>query len=357
MTVNRPLRRVLTLGLLAGCVVTLAVLGLAVAQALRGADAGRAGDSDGSGPGSGGALVVCFGHVDVEQRVASLHAVQPGRLAEVLVRESEAVKSGAVLLRLEDEAHRLRAREAEAALRGAEAQLTQARTLPEHHRAQVAQQEAAVKAAQHRAAATRGELARKRELLGAGYKELESLADLLGGLEAAEQAERHKLRELQAVNPEAAVERAEAEVAACQARLGQARWAVEQCTIRAPADGVVLRILVSPGDLLGATPHQPAVLFCPDAPRVVRAEVAQEFASRVAVGQVCTVQDDNSAGRTWRARVKSVSDWFAVRRSVLHEPLQQNDVRTLECILEVEPGQPPLRIGQRVRVTIVGPLS
>jgi hypothetical protein len=47
-----------------------------------------------------------------------------------------------------------------------------------------------------------------------------------------------------------------------------------------------------------------------------------------------------------------MSDWYTHRRSILLEPSQQNDVRTLECIVEVDPGQPPVRIGQRMRVTI-----
>jgi hypothetical protein len=33
-----------------------------------------------------------------------------------------------------------------------------------------------------------------------------------------------------------------------------------------------------------------------------------------------------------------------------------NDVRTLECLVVLEPGQPPLRIGQRVRV-LIGPVQ
>ena len=37
---------------------------------------------------------------------------------------------------------------------------------------------------------------------------------------------------------------------------------------------------------------------------------------------------------------------------MLLEPGQLNDVRTLECIIALEPDQPPLRIGQRVRVVI-----
>jgi hypothetical protein len=35
------------------------------------------------------------------------------------------------------------------------------------------------------------------------------------------------------------------------------------------------------------------------------------------------------------------------------EPWQRNDVRTLECIIDLEPGQLPLRIGQRMLVQLV----
>ena len=84
----------------------------------------------------------------------------------------------------------------------------------------------------------------------------------------------------------------------------------------------------------------PALLFCPDAPRIVRAEVEQEFAGRVGVGQKALIQDDATGGGSWRGQVKSISGWYSHRRSMLLEPLQFNDVRTLECILELDAGQP-----------------
>ena len=67
-----------------------------------------------------------------------------------------------------------------------------------------------------------------------------------------------------------------------------------------------------------------------------------------------TIEDDTRAGTTWKGKVVHISDWFTQRRSILMEPLQVNDVRTLECLIElVEPHpQPPLRIGQRVRVRL-----
>jgi hypothetical protein len=42
------------------------------------------------------------------------------------------------------------------------------------------------------------------------------------------------------------------------------------------------------------------------------------------------------------------------RRTILPDASPFYDVRTLECVIELESGQPPLRIGQRVRVTLLG---
>jgi hypothetical protein len=80
--------------------------------------------------------------------------------------------------------------------------------------------------------------------------------------------------------------------------------------------------------------------------------VEQEFTGRVAVGQPALIQDDTSGAVTWRGKVRRLSDWYSHRRSIWQEPLQLNDVRTLECIIDLDPRQPPLRIGQRLRVLL-----
>ena len=78
----------------------------------------------------------------------------------------------------------------------------------------------------------------------------------------------------------------------------------------------------------------------------------QEVAFRVSVGQAVTIHDESSDPRVWQGRVTALSDWFPQRRSILQEPTQVNDVRTLECLITLDPDHPPLRIGQRVRVLI-----
>ncbi len=305
--------------------------------------------------GRGERTVTCFGHVDVEGGVTALYPLQPGRVTEVLVREDESVKAGAVLFRMEDRLAQLRVQEAQADVDAAQALLEEARKLPEQHQAKRAQQQAAIQAAQNRLSAARHLLTRKQHLAKIGQANAEEAAaagDAVKELEAAEAAARHKLRELELSDPAVGIARAEADLKAKQARLDQAKHALDECVLRAPVDGKALRIFVNPGDVLSPQPKQPAVQFCPNAPRIIRAEVEQEFASRVAVGLPAQVGDDSSAGGTWRARVSRVSDWYTHRRSIVQEPLQFNDVRTLECILELEPGQPPLRMWQRVRVTM-----
>jgi hypothetical protein len=113
-------------------------------------------------------------------------------------------------------------------------------------------------------------------------------------------------------------------------------------------------MLVSEGEVLGPNPRQPAVLFCPSGPRIIRAEVEQEYARFVANGQKATIQDDSTGTGTWHGRVKRLSDWYTQPRPNLPETLPLNDVRTLEAIIELDPNQPPLRIGQRVRVKMEG---
>jgi multidrug resistance efflux pump len=305
----------------------------------------------------GKAVIVCQGHVDVEEGVTALNPVQAGRVVAIPVHEGQHVKAGAVLVRLDDQQARLVVRQAEGDLKAAQARLAQARKQPEQHRADLVAQQAASEAARYRLAGARQSLLRTRRLLKDGLVGTEEAAvaeDLVKELEAAVQAEEGKHTRLQTVDPAEPIALAEADVDARQARLEEARHALSERNIFAPADGEVLRLLVAVGDVAGPQGRQAAVLFCPEQPRIVRAEVPQEFADRVAVGQVVRIQDDARLTEVGRGQVVRLSNWFTQRRSVLQEPAVRNDVRTLECLVRIDAGGPALRIGQRVRV-LIGP--
>lgn len=299
--------------------------------------------------------VACFGHVDVKHGVASLYPTQPGRVAEVLVEEGQTVKKGTVLLRLEDASVKLQIAEAQADLEAARSQLAQVRKAPEQHQAKIAQMQAGIAALKERLAAAKHVSADKEDLAAKGLirqTEMTVARDQVKEVEALLRVEEAKLAELRLHDPATDVRRAEENIAAKQARLGQAQEQLKECSLRAPTDGKVMRTLVGPGDMLGTVAKQAAVLFCPDTPRFIRAEVDQEFAYRLAIGQPATIQDDSNSSAKWTGRVSAISDWYTNRRSILQEPMQANDVRTLECLISLDPDQAPLKIGQRVRIHI-----
>jgi multidrug resistance efflux pump len=137
-----------------------------------------------------------------------------------------------------------------------------------------------------------------------------------------------------------------------EARRDQAQQALADCAMRAPQSGTVSRLLAAPGDVLSTQSPRPALLFCPDAPRLVRAEVAQEFAGRVSLGQPVRIEDDVIGGATWQGKVLRIADSYRQRRPNPSEPAQLNDVRTLEVLVALESGPVAPRLGQRVRLRI-----
>jgi multidrug resistance efflux pump len=299
--------------------------------------------------------IVCFGQVDLVHGVTSLVPLQPGRVAEVLVEEGQTVDEGAALVRLEDKAATSRVAEAQAALDEAELRLKQARKLPEQQDSRIAQQQDAVDAMRDRLSAARRQFDRQQKLVKdqlADRKDLDISEDHVHELEAMLRAEERRLDDLKRQDPKDDIRRAEKEVQAMKSRRDQAQYALDECLLKAPRRGTVLRLLVGPGDVLGSPSKQPAVQFAALGPQIVRADVEQEFVGRVAVGQPATVQDETHMGRTWKGKVERIADWITQRRSVMQGPLDFSDIRTVEVLITLDSGQPPLRIGQRVRVRI-----
>lgn len=296
--------------------------------------------------------VTCFGHADSEGGVSSLYPLQPGRVVDICVQEDDEVKAGAPLLKLDARLAEQQLQLARADLDAAQAQLLRVEKGVDQQRLRETEQLAVIDVMRHRLQAARWLLARKQELssVATSEKEIAATNEQCAELEAAVRGEEAKLHELRLNDPLLDIRRARADVTAKQARLDQALLGLDECQLKAPVDGKVLRVLVSRGDVLGPQPARPAVLFCPKGPRIVRAEVQQEFAAGVTAGQAVVMHDDSRSGPTWRGKVRRLSDWYSHRRSIWQEPLQHNDVRTLECIIDLDPGQPPVRIGQRLLV-------
>jgi multidrug resistance efflux pump len=303
-------------------------------------------------------MVVAVGLVDGERTVTKPLPLVQGRVIEVAA-EGTAVQKGDAILKIDDAIYKAVVAEATAALHDAQERHKQAKDLPQQYKLKREQQQEAITAAEAERKSVK--LEQDNELTKAKTADikvnqtlLDALTERLKQLDSKVKAEQLKLEELKLFKPESEIKRAEADGAAKQAQLDKANWGLEQCTLKAPSEGLILRVTVSPGEVIvaGLPGQAPPIQFLPKGPKVVRAEVLQEWAGMVLVGQEVDIEDDVFQGPVWKGRVKSLSHWFAEKRHRIIEPFMLNDVRTLECLIEVTDESPPLRIGQRVRVKI-----
>jgi len=299
--------------------------------------------------------IVALGMVDNEPKIRNLHPPVPGKVVEV-APEGKPLKKGDRILRLDSQFAAALVEGAEAALENARLQLELARILPEKHKIEVKNQEKAIVIAQKKTDALAKELEANRDLHKdnlVSKRVLDAAEDNFKAMEASVDVQKNQLFLLKLARPELEVARAKSEVAAKEAQRKKAKLALENCELLADENGTVLRVLVNPGEWISPDAKIPVVQFCPTGKRIIRAEVLQEWATLVDRGQKVIIEDDTRAGPKWEGMVYHVSDWITQKRDIMLEPFMVNDVRTLECLIDVAPGGPPLRIGQRVRVTIL----
>jgi len=316
-----------------------------------------------SGPPPGPALtdldVVCSGRVDGRQPTASLETSLPGRVFEIpeKVKEGSEVEKGDVLLRLDDSAAKFRLEEATASHTGAMVELDAAKAEAKLHPGRIEAEKAMVAASNARVDAARQLQAQRRaqkDVTKASPAELAAGDAEVRQLEQLEAAENERYKELKASDPNLRVRLAEARVALMDVAVRAAKKAIEDCELKAPSKGTVLRIQTSVGEAVAPGGFQPAIIFRPAGPLVVRAELEQEFLGRVKDGMRAAIRDETRPDSpTWSGKLEKISGWVARRRLIVLEPGELNDVRTVECLVTLDPGQEPLLVGQRVRVRFV----
>lgn len=305
--------------------------------------------------------VHCYGRVDVDSVIIKLFPLQPGDITEVLCYEGQAVKKGDILLRVNEELFLDKVAQADAAVGIAQAESLEARQALERYPEQITAQEAAVKAAEKKLSSEKVRVDHLEQLNktlsqpAASAVEMKSYREGLAALEAALEGQQAKLRELQKARPDPKFQQAERNLARYRAILDEAKHQLEKCKLKAPSDGIVLRLLAGVGSQFSSMTQQPAVMFAPAGPRIVRVDVEQEFAGRVAVGQTAVIHDDATTGQSWQGKVVRIADAFLQSRDRATDILSVgSDTRPLECIVDLAPSQNPPRLGQRVRVYLGG---
>jgi multidrug resistance efflux pump len=344
--VKRPLFVSLSVLILIG----LATLGVALAWPRPQLDATP------TSPAQPRARLVCYGYVDHRRGPVLLQPARAGRVTQVFAKENQAVSKGAPLVQLDDRQVRLQEEEATLAVQAAQLQHTKAKDGVQKYQARRAQAEAALEAATSKVRAAEHALAHKEELVNKGLVnrvEADVGRAQLSEARALVKAEQNRLAELKAVDPELEVKLAQLQLDRSQTQLERARQEREEYLLRAPAGGLVLRVQVQDGDLVGPTSLRPAVWLALEGAWIVRAEVSQEFAGQVGAGQAALVEDEASAATLGQGTIAEVSEWFLPRRQLSALPTGINTGLTLECVIDLQEGHAPLRLGQRVRIRIL----
>jgi multidrug resistance efflux pump len=294
--------------------------------------------------------LVTAGKVEVADRVMSLGVAVSGIVSEVTVREGERVRATQALAKLD-------CRPLEADLRGREAQLRAAQATFDRYRDgsrldEITVGEAAVRYATARADEA-GKALERADAMQEGVtittaRLLEIKRD--ARIAAAQlQEARAKLSLLRDGAREEDIRQAEAlrDVAKAQVEAGRAR--LDQCTVRAPVDGVVLDVFGNPGEFVStAAPHTLFHLLA-DGPLRVRTEVSLRNLADVCLAQRAHVVADALPNIDIQAEVTLISP---IVTSATTSPADPNahDAAVVPVVLELEQKVSSLPIGSTVKV-------
>lgn len=303
--------------------------------------------------------LVCIGYADTEDRMVHLfpkNFPQPSVVKKVKAREGMHVVEGQDLLEFDDEFYQLKIQEAEAKIASAKAKQAEAEAAIKAHHATVKAMYKELLATAEDIKAKQAELDEAERLKVTPPLEIASRKAAVQTAQFRWEGAKEKYEALLAQPPTELVESAKTLVVQAENGKQQAEQALKVMSCKAPANGTIIRSFVADGAIFGPQTREPAFWFLKDSDIIVRAEVTQEFARRVIVGQSAEVADEADSKQTWKGKVTKVGDHFLTKRTG-HSPtdlLQMSDERVLECIvvLEKKNDMKPPRYGQKVRITL-----
>jgi HlyD family secretion protein len=243
----------------------------------------------------------------IEATEADLGFQTGGRVADVLVKEGDAVQSGDLLARLDQAELTARRQAANAQLEAARALLTEMErgARPQEHR----QAQSGAEAARRRMQEAEASLARTRKLYEGGAVSREQLDQAETAYTVARAQAEQAADQLSIVNVGPRAERIEAQRAAvrqAEAAVQQVQATLDNATILAPFAGVVTVRHREPGESVG--PGIPVLTLMNPNDRWVRIYVREDQIGKVRVGELATIRSDSHPKKLYRGRVTFIAN-------------------------------------------------
>jgi len=293
---------------------------------------------------------VAPGRIEGAAPALAIGTAATGTVSELLVRDGSRVTAGQILVKLDCRPIEADMRSREAGLAAAQAAYDRTRNGPRPD--EIAVGEAIVGYSQARAEeaqkALERTLALQEGVTVTAARVLEVKRDARITAAQLEEA-RARLSLLRAGSREEDIRRSEALRNAAAAERDAARARLEQCSVRAPVDGVVLDVLVGQGQFLSLAVPQPLLHLVADGPLRVRAEVALRDLVHVCTAQSAVVSAEFSPTAVLHAKVAAIGP-AANPRSLAAATADNRDTDAIPVILTIEHDAPALPIGASVMV-------
>lgn len=299
-----------------------------------------------------------------------------GTVTQVLVRDTQVVKKGDVLVKFDDWQYRADLKKAEAAVQVAFHHHAMALGKQEQHKTTVELAKLDAK----NAVTTRD---KAKEMVEALRKKLDFQLRQLGTGTAATTVEKAIREEPEFLKAESLLEAAENQIKAKElavilaekepavpavaaanfqyqmavAEVEKAKEAIAHCELKAEIGGIIERVAVAPGQVMYPQSRTPMFWVIPEGNRYVKAEIVPEFAYKIRDkdGAKVVISDDSTPGLTYEGVIEQIGTAFLPKSGGV-DLLNGKSTMVLEVrvrVIDPAPaGKPPLRVGQPVRVTI-----
>jgi HlyD family secretion protein len=280
------------------------------------------------------------GRVEPKGRELKIGAPVSAVIKEVLVQINDRVKTGDLLIRLDDEElkAKLKAAEAEVAVREAD------RNSASGGSSDRRKAEDNLYDAERDAFDSRIELDRLISLAHAnqaGTKEVDKGRAAVTAAEQKLEHERANLKRVLAKNLPAPT-RQEAALDAARAEVAVVSTAFERTHLRSPIEGAILELRAKLGETASPSPDSPLLVLGDSSRLQVRAEVLERDVRKIYQGQAAIVKSDAFPNRSFDARVSLIAHALREPQLLSRGQRKHTDMDVMEVVLDLDEGVPLL---------------